>query len=889
MLGPYRIAGLLGEGGMGAVYRARDTRLGRDVAIKVLTNITTADREKLLRFEQEARAAGMLNHPNLVTIFDVGNAGDTPYVVSELLEGETLRDRVNRGPIAPRRCVEIALGIAHGLSAAHEKGIVHRDLKPENIFGTKDGRVKILDFGIAKLSATASGEVFQSKASTEPGYVMGTVGYMSPEQVRGENVDQRSDIFAFGAMLYEMLTGQRAFKKGTAVETLNAILNDEPRDMTEIVPNIPSQLEKLVHRCLEKDKNQRFQTARDLAFNLEVLGTMPAGPATLSGTRPPQNAPAAPRPAPPTPIDSDATLSKRTPHPTGVRPVRTSTVPVVPKRKPAVRPMLITMLFLASIAGAAWGGWYLASQKTAEVENTLFRRVTFRRGEVRSARFTPDGETIVYSAAWDGAPAEVFAASRHSPEARPLGIKEAEVLSVSKAAEVAVLLRRDRLTGLGTLARMPLAGGAPREILNDVKYADFSPDGTAMAIIRAARNGFRLEYPIGTVKYETPHYIRDVRVSPDGTQVAFLEPHGGANDVVVIGDVAPEPIARGWATGANGLAWAPDGEEIWITGTETAAPPALWAVAMNGDRRLVNRLTGSMKLFDISSAGRLLVANGTWRAALHYSAPGAAQEQDVSWLDWSIAADLSNDGRRLLFNETREGGGSRASIYLRDADAPTPVRIGEGYGDALSPDGTKVLAHSGQKLVVLPTGAGEQRTLEVEGSFDLGAVWLADSRRVIVGGAQPKGAYRLLVIDTVNDIVKPISPENIWGAATRPFAVSPDGRFVAGMSEDEIITLYPTDGTLRSTKPPGVRKGEVPIQWSADGRWLYVYRPTVLPSRVYRIHLGDGTRESWKEFAPSDPAGVYRIAPVLITPSGNAYAFNALRTLNDLYVAEGLK
>jgi len=884
MLGPYRIAGLLGEGGMGAVYRARDTRLGRDVAIKVLSNVTHADRDKLVRFEQEARAAGILNHPNLVTVFDVGNAGDTPYVVSELLEGETLRDRLSRGPISPRRAAEIAMGIAQGLAAAHEKGIVHRDLKPENLFGTKDGRVKILDFGIAKLSATASGEAFQMKSTTEPGYVMGTVGYMSPEQVRGENVDQRSDIFAVGAILYEMLTGKRAFLRNTAVETLTAILKDEPPDLVDAVPNIPPAVERLVRRCLEKDKNQRFQSARDLAFNLEVLTTLPAGPSTLSGQRPP---PPAPLPVPSMPGEGELTLKRRL-HPTiGSTYSQPRTQPVPLKR--AVSSKLLALLFVVSIAGAGFAGWYLARRERTVIEQVTFRRMTFRRGEVRSARFTPDGETIVYGAAWDGLPSELFSASRHSPESRPLGVRGAEVLSVSQSAEIAVLLRRDPGTGLGTLARMPLAGGAPREIATDVLDADFSPDGSQMAIIRASRTGFRLEYPAGTLKYETPHYIRDARVSPDGKTVAFLEPHGGSIDIVTVGDASPEPIARGWSNGANGLAWSADGGEIWITGTETSAPPALWAVALNGNRRLVERLTGSMKIFDISDAGRLLLANGSWRAALHYKPPGASAERDISWLDWSIVSDLSSDGRTVLFNETREGGGVSNGIYLHRDGTDSPVRIGEGYGAAVSPDGNSVLAHNAGKLVILPTGAGEQRELTAAGGFDLGGAWLPDSRRIVVGGAQPKGQYRLMVIDTVTDILKPLSPENIWSGAVRPFAVSPDGRFVAGMTRDAMIALYPTDGSLRSTAVRGAKKGEVPIQWSADGRSLLVYRPSALPVQVIRLHLSDGSRETWREFVPADRAGVYRISPVVINTNGNAYAYNALRNLNDLYVADGLK
>ncbi|HEX9163185.1 MAG TPA: serine/threonine-protein kinase, partial [Thermoanaerobaculia bacterium] len=317
MLGPYRLAGLIGEGGMGAVYRARDTRLGRDVAIKILTNVTLSDRERLVRFEQEARATGMLNHPNLLTIYDVGNADGTPYLVSELLQGENLRDRLNRGPLPPRKAAEIALLIAHGLGAAHEKGIVHRDLKPENIFLTRDGRVKILDFGIAKLTAVGRDASFK-QAATEPGMVMGTVGYMSPEQVRGEEVDPRTDIFALGTILYEMLSGQRAFKRNSAIETLGSILKDDPPDLLQVNPGIPTALDRLVRRCLEKDREQRFQSARDLAFNLETLSNFSSAGTFSGASGPPTMTNAPPTVRTPVPV-STATAASMAPTLTAAR------------------------------------------------------------------------------------------------------------------------------------------------------------------------------------------------------------------------------------------------------------------------------------------------------------------------------------------------------------------------------------------------------------------------------------------------------------------------------------------------------------------------------------------------------------------------------------------
>ena len=893
MLGPYRVTGRIGEGGMGAVYRATDTRLGRDVAIKVLTAVTLSDKERLQRFEQEARATGMLNHPNLLTIYDVGNTDGTPFLVSELLQGETLRDRLDRGAIPPRKSVEIALQVAHGLAAAHDKGIVHRDLKPENVYITKEGRVKILDFGIAKLSPTGGddGPKFQM-AATEPGIVLGTVGYMSPEQVRGETVDRRSDIFAFGAILYEMLTGSRAFKRDSSIETLSAILKEEPKELVELNPNVAPPLERLVRRCLEKDREQRFQSARDLAFNLETLSTFSSA-GTMSGTAnpnvPPRTLTQVPLPASPSPTAATTqipvTSSMRVP--TTARPRSVTMI----KPKPRVSPLLLALLYIVSIAGAAWGAWYLANRIRSERPELTFHRMTFRRGEVRGARFGSDGDTVVYSAAWDGQPSEIYVTNRHSPEARPVALADAELLAISKSAELAILLRRDRLSGLGTLARVPVAGGTPREVADQVLQADWMSDAANLAIIRVAEGKYRIEEPIGTVRYETPHPLQNIRVSPDGNRIAFLETYGGKDDVVVLDPKTrtPSAIARGWRHGANGLAWTPDGKELWLTGTDTAAPPSLYAVnADTGDTRLVTRLTGSMKLYDISNSRRILLSNGMWRAALEYQPPGDAAEHDMSWLDWSMLADLSADGRTILFNETREGGGSNSSVYLRRADAPTPVKIGEGFGDALSPDGKLVLAHVGPKLAVLPTGSGEARELKIEGAFDPGAVWLPDNKRVILGGALKDHGYALHLLDTLDENEKTISPENIFGDATRPFALSPDGRTVAGMTKDETIALYPIDGG-NATAVSGAQKSEVPIQWSADGTSLFVYRPTALPAQVIRINLSTGARDLWKQFMPTDPAGVYKIAPICMTHDASSYAYDAQRIMSDLYVGEGLR
>ena len=287
----YELLGLLGAGGMGEVYRARDSALRREVAIKVLPPFVTQDPDRLRRFEQEAQAAAALNHPNIVAVYRFGVFEDAPYLVAELLEGSTLREVLRHGALPSRKAIDYGVQIAHGLAAAHDKGIVHRDLKPENLFVTKDGRVKILDFGLAKLmqrQPDADGSEPTQTVGTDPGVVMGTAGYMSPEQVRGKTVDHRTDIFSFGAILYEMLSGKRAFQRSTSAETMTAILHDDPPSISQVVQTAPAGLQRVVHRCLEKNPEQRFQSASDMAFALEALSdsgsSSPVAP-TAPGSR----------------------------------------------------------------------------------------------------------------------------------------------------------------------------------------------------------------------------------------------------------------------------------------------------------------------------------------------------------------------------------------------------------------------------------------------------------------------------------------------------------------------------------------------------------------------------------------------------------------------------
>src|SRR5215472_15144185 len=395
-LGPYEILAPIGAGGMGEVYRARDERLKRDVAIKVLPASYSQDADRLRRFEQEAQAAGALNHPNITAVHDLGSHEGAPYIVTELLEGETLRTRLSGGAIPVRKAVDYSVQLAKGLAAAHEKGIVHRDLKPENIFLTNDGRVKILDFGLAKLTQPEGQLAGQTNlptapANTEPGVVMGTLGYMSPEQVKGKPADQRSDIFSFGAILYEMLSGSRAFHRDSAAETMSAILREEPPDLSATNRNVQPGLERIVRHCLEKNPEERFYSARDIAFDLEALSATSGVPAAASA----------------------AGVSKR-------------------------RQLLPGLVLAAIVAALAIG--YLVGKGRGTGAPPRFRQLTFRRGTVWSARFGSDGKTILYSASWEGEPTAMFVCSPESPESRPLGIPGADVLAVSATGDMAVSL-----------------------------------------------------------------------------------------------------------------------------------------------------------------------------------------------------------------------------------------------------------------------------------------------------------------------------------------------------------------------------------------------------------------------------------------------------------------
>jgi eukaryotic-like serine/threonine-protein kinase len=846
-LGPYKIIAPIGAGAMGEVYRARDTRLQRDVALKTLPASFTNDADRLRRFEQEARSVAALNHPNIVAVYDVGQAAGVHYIVSELLEGETLRQRIPSTGMPARKAIELAVQFANGLAAAHEQGIVHRDLKPENIFVTRDGRLKILDFGLAKLrrpqalTETISGV---TSAETEAGQVLGTVGYMSPEQVRGEPADHRSDIFSFGSILYEVLNGSRAFKRDTGAETMTAILNEDLPEFSAQAAIAPV-LERIVRHCMEKQPAQRFQSAKDIAFDLE----------SVSG------------------ISTSST---------------TTAAAAAAKRNQWLRPAAAALALLA--VGLFLGAWL---SPRAESIHPKLHRITFRRGTISSARFTPDGN-LIYGAAWEGRPVELFSAQTGSTESRPLGLTTTDILSVAPSGELAVSTNNHSGAGfesLGMLARAPQAGGAPREIVNDVEYADWSADGSTLAVVRRVAGKERLEYPLGKMIYETAGWISHPRISPDGKLVAFLDHPFALDDsgnVATIDKSGNKKVLTGQFISVQGLAWSPGGNEIWFTGTTSGSSRELRAVTFSGKERLVYLGTGTLTLHDISREGKVLFSRDDYRAGMIGLAPGETKERDLSWHDWTTPRDISDDGKLVSFDETGEAGGETGGIYVRRTDGSPAVRLADGETPTLSPDGKWVLARGTgaiKGLMLLPTGAGDSRTISSGDVHVHSAYFFPDARHILEMGNVQGHGLRVWVQDLEGGAPRAISPEGV--AVRARSCISPDGAQVAARDPEGKITIYPA-GEGKSFVLPNTLPGEFPGQWTPDGKSLLVSGADV-PARVFMIDVATGQRKLFANYSPADPTGLAPLTAPNYSRDLKSYVFAYSRITSDLYIVDGLK
>ena len=847
-LGPYEILAPLGAGGMGEVYRARDARLNREVAIKVLPAAFARDPERLRRFQQEAQAVAVLNHPNILAVHDFGEHEGSPYLVTELLEGETLRERLRSGALPVRKATAYSEQVARGLAAAHEKGIVHRDLKPENIFVTRDGRVKILDFGLAKLTHPEDAVLSDAAtlaSQTEPGVVMGTVGYMSPEQVKGQSADHRSDLFSFGAILYEMLSGKRAFQGDTAVETMSAILKQDPPELTEANRSVPPALERVVLHCMEKNPEERFQSARDVAFNLANLSESSGSSAAVRATK-------------------------------------------VPRRWSGVFPVLAGLLLLLLIADH----WLWPRHQPAV---PVFHRLTYELGTVNSARLSPDGHTVVYSAAWEGQPAQIYSTRAEFPQPQAIGVRGSKVAAISTNNEIAFLVRK---TGVdepgsdlaGTLARVPLSGGSPREVLDQVRDAAWGPDGN-LAVVHIVNGRDRLEYPIGKVLYDTAGWISDPRFSRQGDKIAFFDhtadPDTRGTVAVVNMSGHKQILTREWED-VRGLAWSPRDQEIWFAASDNGAEDYLRAVTLSGQLRLVLSVPTTLMLQDIAADGRVLLLSADARFRVAGRAAGATREQDLSWYEYTLLNDLSSDGQKILVEEQSAIEGPNYSVGMRSLDGSAPIRLGEGYGGGFSPDGKWALSFipgPPPKITILPTGAGEPRTVAIPGIERIIALRLGffpDGKRIWFTGAEANRPLRTYMQEISGGAPRPVTPEGVFAVS-----VSPDGKFMVAPDPDGRLALFPVDGgAVRALT--GLDPGQLFVQWGEDGRSIYV-RDDAMPTSVYKVELSTGKKTLVLRLIPPDPSGVANLNTVLLSRDGKGYAYDYSRILSELMVVEGLK
>jgi eukaryotic-like serine/threonine-protein kinase len=852
-LGSYEILAPLGTGGMGEVYRARDTKLGRDIAIKVLPADLAANPEALERFEREAQAVARLSHPSILAIHDFGRQGETAYAVMELLEGETLRTRLELGALPSRKAVDLAAQIAEGLAAAHEKGIIHRDLKPENIFVTPEGRAKLLDFGLAKTTSLASSLNSGMQTATNhtgPGTVMGTVGYMSPEQVRGETADHRSDIFSFGAVLYEMLTGIRAFTRDTSAETMTAILKEDPPEIVAASSGPLPTLPRIVQHCLEKKPGERFQSARDIAFALQAL----SGSGTASG------------PA--------AAVTRRGSHPW------------------IVLATILAIVIVLGVSGQVFFRWGQNSGRSS-VAGITFRQMSFRPQAIFQAAFAPDGETIVYSAALEGNIPELFIIRPEYPEPQALGLARTHLLSISAKGELAILTNprfiNHRLF-TGTLARVSLGGTAPREILENVRQADWSPDGSELAIIRMVNGKDRLEFPIGKVLYETTGYLSDLRVSPQGDRIALFEHPVQFDDrgsIIVVDRAGNRTLLSANYQAEEGLSWSRTGEEVLFSANMGGGSGLIiYGVDLSGHLRVALSSAGGVTMHGISRNGRWLVTNDNKSWGISFLLTTTSAERDLSWLDSSSSPWLSRDGRMLLFTDYSSTAGSNYQVCLRRTDGGAVVRLGEGDAMGLSPDGKWALAllYAPPHLVIYPTGPGEPLRPSSGGLEAIqDASWFPGGKSVLMTGNEFGRATRCFAQDISGGPPRPLTPEG-----TTNGILSPDGlQILYSTAAGSYFIQLAGGGTAQPA--PGLTPDDRVILWRGGNNSIYLYHPTDIPSRFERLELTSGRRMLIREIAPANRTGVLRIMGAAAADETKSLAYSYKKMTSEVFVVEGAR
>jgi tRNA A-37 threonylcarbamoyl transferase component Bud32 len=755
-LGNFEILAQIGAGGMGEVYKARDPKLARDVAIKVVPEEFFEGEERKLRFEREAKLLASQSHPNIAAIYSFEEIpGSTPQrvrglLVMELLEGESLRDRLRAGALAPKKAVELALQLAEGLAAAHVRGIVHRDVKPENIFLGRDGRVKILDFGLAKQLpkwTTQSGPHTNlpteapGKSHTEAGVVMGTVGYMSPEQVRGEPADHRSDIFSFGAVLYEMLCGRKAFNRNSAVETMNAILNDDPEAIVVTKGHMPPAMERLVLHCLEKSPENRFQSMKDVAYDLGAISTISA-------------------------VDGGK-----------------------PKARAKVDRARWAVLGAAVVLAAGAAAWLSGAVHLGRLPQPSFLQVSFRQGRIGKARFAPGGQDVIYDASWQGEPWQLFSTPVVDPKERPLGQGDVQLMDLSPTGEMALRLKgkvADTWQFEGTLARSALGVDlAPKSLLGGVLQSACGPKGE-FALVRQTGGRTSLEYPQGQVRVESAGWFGDLRFSADGKFLAYVD-HPAAGDdagrvAVLDVDSGRSRILSTDHDTLRGLAWR--GREIWFTAGTNVLNRALHAVDLSGRERRVFSQAGGLSIHDVAPDGRVLMS----RLPSH----GVRSIKAVSF---------QKDGKSLIFIGAEGDKEDRVWVQGLDGSAPkavTPEGVtGIPTWPFLSPDGRSFLARekAGWGIFNLANPQAPARRIAGLEEGELLIQWAPDGRfYASLPGSFPIEVWKLDPSTGKRQPWRVVNPAGYVGAEATSMRFSEAGRQMAARYILQRSTLYVVEG-----------------------------------------------------------------------------------------------
>ena len=872
-LSHYRLVSKIGAGGMGEVYRARDTRLDREVAIKLLPADFAKDADRLKRFEQEARATSALNHPNILTIYDIGNHEGAPYLVAELLEGEELRAELERGALAPRKAIEYAQQIAAGLAAAHEKGIVHRDLKPENLFVTKDGRVKILDFGLAKLkpqpmSGGVDSEAPTMKPLTNPGVVLGTVGYMSPEQVRGHETDHRSDIFSFGIILHEMLSGQRTFAGDSLVELMNAILKDEPAELSETNAKISPALDKIVRRCLEKKPERRFHSAHDLGFALEALSSTGNARALAGNAE-----------------QGDAVM------PTYAAPSQHAGARAFPVGRERLAWLVAAVLLLGLLLALPIVVKYLRlSPPVAPVGVRFTIAAPEKATGLFAPALSPDGRHLVFVATVEG---------KSSLWLRALGSLTAQPLPGTEDVWGSPIWSPDSRSFVfaagGVLRKLELAGGVPQTLckLEDVTEAVFGTwnrDGVILFSTIGGRTGiYRVPATGGepvlvlrsdeTARYRFPIFLPDGRhflVNRESLPSEVEEIHLVALDRP---ETTPLLAAGSQARYVNGhLLFARAGALL-------AAPFNADSLKLTGEPFVVADKVKNSWSFSVSENGSLVYDpavsrdNGqlTWldRAGKPLGTVGPVGEYE-----WPR---LSPDGKRVAVARNDPQTQIR-DIYVIDLARGVSSRLtfdpGDDLGPVWSPDGSRIAWRSGRDGAFqvnqrLASGIGPEEVLVKDNVRQHFTGWSADGRFLLYGRDDPKTRWDILLVPTEGDR-QPV-PFLQTPFAEGPGSFSPDGRWIAYPSDDQgrfevYVQPFPATGDKWQISTNG---GQFPV-WRSDGKELYYVSND---GKLMAVEVKPGG-----SFEATAPRMLFDLAPVranvgvfAVTAAGDRFLFVTTR------------